>query len=427
MNKETNFCNYRDLLSYIEAIKSGKTLLILGDYRMGKTRFCRMLNATHNDVYLISFKGYDVSFIPGMINPECYTWTDLLEWICQAGYKYLIVDDADCGKNTNDFWEALMKASKESFPLKIVLLATTDTAPGELKYSTKTLSLMSWRELSDHLDLTGKELKEFLCITGGYPEIMEEYELHCSFDNQLRNLLTPASAFWNLAPAIMELHFSSIETYSTILYAMTQGKKALSTIAEFSGMKNNACLEYLKKLVAKGIIRQKESQNGHREYFIINTYIYLWYAFIYTARLKSDFTVNEELISDFDTKLRKEVYRRFFRETALDYISSRLYSFNILKDELNQDVTINKVNFDYVGYEKHLKRTVLLKCGLLTTRLLKKALRAKNDIPFHEKEYVFLFTNKSVPRGCWTLEKELDNVHIIQEKSLYRLREIPIE
>lgn len=183
--------------------------------------------------------------------------------------------------------------------------------------------------------------------------------MHCSFDNQLRNLLTPASAFWNLAPAIMELHFSSIETYSTILYAMTQGKKALRTIAEFSGMKNNACLEYLKKLVAKGIIRQKESQNGHREYFIINTYIYLWYAFIYTARLKSDFTVNEELISDFDTKLRKEVYRRFFRETALDYISSRLYSFNILKDELNQDVTINKVNFDYVGYEKHLKRTVL--------------------------------------------------------------------
>ena len=163
-------------------------------------------------------------------------------------------------------------------------------------------------------------------------------------------------------------------------------------------------------------------------FFLIATFhIYLWYAFIYTARLKSDFTVNEELISDFDTKLRKEVYRRFFRETALDYISSRLYSFNILKDELNQDVIINKVNFDYVGYEKQLKRTVLLKCGLLTTRLLKKALRAKNDIPFHKKEYVFLFTNKSVPRGCWTLEKELDNVHIIQEKSLYRLRGIPIE
>ena len=211
---------------------------------------------------------------------------------------------------------------------------------------------------------------------------------------------------------------------------MTQSNKALTTIAKASGMKNNACLEYLKKLLEKGLIRQKESQNGHKEYFIVNSYIYLWYAFVYTARLKADYSISDQTIIDFDEKLRKEVYRRFFRTTSLAYLHHyyfKNWSFDIINDELHQDVTIDKVNFDYVGEDKYLHRTVLFKCGLIKTRLVKKALRAMKQTPFHEKEYVFLFTNKSIPRGCWTIAKTYDNVHIIQEKSLYRLKGISAE
>ena len=183
-------------------------------------------------------------------------------------------------------------------------------------------------------------------------------------------------------------------------------------------------------LLEKGLIRQKESQNGHKEYFIVNSYIYLWYAFVYTARLKADYSISDQTIIDFDEKLRKEVYRRFFRTTSLAYLHHyyfKNWSFDIINDELHQDVTIDKVNFDYVGEDKYLHRTVLFKCGLIKTRLVKKALRAMKQTPFHEKEYVFLFTNKSIPRGCWTIAKTYDNVHIIQEKSLYRLKGISAE
>ena len=431
MDKETDFYDYSRLISDINAHWCKDIVVILGDPFTGKTRLWNRLTATQGGVFSLFFKGYDVSLLPGLIHSECQTWDDMFAWICsQETYKYLIIDDADCGKNTEGFWNALINLHNESIMLKVVLIAAKDTTPTELEHTTFELSLMSWRKLSDHLDLTGKELKELLCITGGYPEIMTEFNLHGSFEEKLVCLLTPESAFWNLAPKILERHFSTVETYNTILYAMTQGNKALNTIAKYSGMKNNACLEYLKKLLAKGLIRQKESQNGHKEYFLVNSYIYLWYAFVYTARFKADYAISDQTIIDFDEKLRKEVYRRFFRTASLDYLQHfyfKNWSFDIINDELHQDVTIDKVNFDYVGEDKYLHRTVLFKCGLIKTRLVKKALRAMKQTPFHEKEYVFLFTNKSIPRGCWTIAKTYDNVHIVQEKSLYRLYGVPCE
>lgn len=431
MDKETDFYDYNDLISDIKAHWCKDIVVILGDPFTGKTRLWNRLTATQEDVFSLSFKGYDVSLLPGLTHSECQTWNDMFAWICsQETYKYLIIDDADCGKNTEGFWNALIDLHKESNKLKVVLIAAKDTTPTELEHTTFELSLMSWRKLSDHLDLTGKELKELLCITGGYPEIMSEFSWHRPFEEKLAEVLTPGSAFWNLAPKILERHFSSVETYNTILYAMTQGNKALTTIAKASGMKNNACLEYLKKLQAKGLIRQKESQNGHKEYFIVNSYIYLWYAFVYTARLKADFSISDQTITNFDEKLRKEVYRRFFRTASLAYLKSfyfKNWSFDIINDELHQDVTIDKVNFDYVGEDKYLHRMVLFKCGLIKTPLLKKALRAMKKIPLSDKEYVFLFTNKAIPRGCWSIAKKYDNVHIVQEKSLYRLRGLPNE
>ena len=430
MDKATEFCNYSDLLSSVKSLEYGDVLLILGDNHMGKTWFRNKMCATHSCVFSLSFKGYDVNLIPNLINAECETWNDLLSWIgCQEGFEYLVIDDADYGKNADSFWDVLIEQDKDSINLKIVLLAAVDPTPETLECYTSRLSLMSLRRLSDHLDLTGKEIKELLCMTGGYPEIMAEFSWHGSFEEKLRGLLTPTSAFWTLAPKIMERLFASVETYNTILYAMTQGNKALTTIAKASGMKDNACLEYLKKLLAKGLIRLKESQNGHKEYFIVNSYIYLWYAFVYTARLNADFAFSDQTIIVFDEILRKEVYRRFLRDSALKYLHSTQnpWHFDITNDELHQDVTVDYVNFDYVGEDKYLQRTVLFKCGLLTTRVVKKALRAMKQTPFHEKEYVFQFTNKSIPRECWTIAKTYDNVHIVQEKSLYRMHDVPCE
>ena len=64
------------------------------------------------------------------------------------------------------------------------------------------------------------------------------------------------------------------------------------------------------------------SWKAEKEYFIVNSYIYLWYAFVYTARLKADFSISDQTITNFDEKLRKEVYRRFFRTASLAYLKS---------------------------------------------------------------------------------------------------------
>ena len=128
MDKETDFYDYSRLISGIEAHWCKNIVLILGDPFTGKTRLWKRLSATQDGVFSMSFKGYDVSRLPGLINSEFTTWDDLFDWICSQGtYKYLIIDDADCGKNTDCFWKTLLDMNAESLKLKVVLLAAMDT------------------------------------------------------------------------------------------------------------------------------------------------------------------------------------------------------------------------------------------------------------------------------------------------------------
>ena len=76
-----------------------------------------------------------------------------------------------------------------------------------MQYEAEELSLLEPSYISDALDINGKQTKELICITGGYPEIMREYKQNKSVENTIRNQLEPGSAFCTLAPTIMEQLF----------------------------------------------------------------------------------------------------------------------------------------------------------------------------------------------------------------------------
>ena len=421
MAAETDYYDYRCLIQSIEHMEPGEILFILGDPHTGKTRFWNRFCQEHDNTFSLSFKGYDISHLPSMIDLDHPTWPELLSNISQH-YEYIIIDDADCGKNADSFWETLNDSQKQ---MKIVLIGNDESRIKVNKeYEAEELSLLEPCDISDALDINGKQTKELICITGGYPEIMREYKQNKAVEDTIRELLEPGSAFRTLAPTIMEQLFSTVETYNTILYAISQGNNSLTEIAKHSGMKYNACLEYLKKMIAKRIVRQKESQNGHKEYYITNSYIYLWYSIVYPRQFSAETLATDDTISEFDKKLREYVYPRFFRDIAIDYLSYKRITFHRLStDEKHQDVLIDGVNFDYVGEDHY--GMLFLKCGSMNLSDLKTATETMPCVPFPDKIFVFMFTNKTITKACWEMEKQFDNVHFIQEKSLLRGMGLP--
>lgn len=425
MGTEADFYNYTNLTEACESLAFGEVRLIVSDTFKGKTRFAHRFCSTHDKVLFLSFKGYDISLFPSLLSPDHKSWTEYLSYVNEAGkYEFLLIDDADCGKNTTEFWTALNELCKKDMRMKIILTAKeviSDMPDHKISY----LTLKSWKELSDHLDISGKEIKELLCITGCFPEIMAEYKRHCPLEETLKLLLEPDSAFSNLAPRLISQHFNTVDTYNTILYAIALGNNTLTDIAKLAGMKYNACLEYLKNLQAKGFVRRRDPRKGPREYYIKNSYLYLWYLFVYDVRRRNSSTDVKEIAADIDLELRRNIYPRFLRRLFIDYAGHQYRYMNIERGSYNRAKIINGIYYDYVGDNGDYK--VFLKCGYLRTEDVTKATNVMRKVPFYNKQFVFFFTNKSIPQGCWTLSKTYDNISIVQEKSLYRMLGIPCE
>lgn len=425
MGAEVDFYNYTNLTKACESLAFGEVRLIVSDACKGKTRFAYRFYSTHEKVLFLPFKGYDISLLPGLMSPDHKSWIEYLSYINETGkYDFLLIDDADCGKNTSGFWTALNELCKKDMRLKIILTANeviSDMPDHKISY----LTLKSWKELSDHLDISGKEIKELLCITGCFPEIMAEYKRHCPLEETLSNLLEPDSAFSTLAPRLMSRHFNAVDTYNTILYAIALGNNTLTDIAKIAGMKYNACLEYLKNLQAKGFVRRRDPRKGPREFYITNSYFYLWYLFVYDVRRRNSSTDDKVIAADIDLELRKNIYPRFLRRLFIDYARSQYHYLSIESGAYDRDKIINGIYYDYVGDNGDYK--VFLKCGYLKTEDVTKATNVMRKVPFYSKQFVFFFTNKSIPQGCWTMSKTYDNIFIVQEKSLYRMLGVPCE
>ena len=425
MSTEVDFYNYNKLTKACESLAFGEVLLIVGDTCKGKTRFAHRFCSTHKQVLFLPFKGYDVSLIPSLMISEHKSWNEYLSNIIEVGeYDYLLIDDADCGKNSVGFWTALNELCKNGMKLKIILTANEEIRDMP-EHKTAYLTLRSWKALSDHLDISGKEIKELLCITGCFPEIMAEYKRHCPLEETLNLLLEPGSAFATLAPRLMAQHFNTVDTYNTILYAIALGNNTLTDIAKLAGMKYNACLEYLKNLQSKGFVRSRDPRKGPREFYITNSYLYLWYLFVYDVRRRNGSADIKEISADIDLELRKNIYPRFLRRLFIDYAGHQFHYLDIPSGAYDQDKDINGIYYDYVGDNGDYK--VFLKCGYLKTEDVTKATNVLRKIPFYNKQFVFFFTNKSIPQGCWTLSKTYDNIYIVQEKSLYRMLGVPCE
>ena len=113
-----------------------------------------------------------------------------------------------------------------------------------------------------------------------------------------------------------------------------------------------------------------------------------------------------------------------FSEDLSNLSYKRITFHRLSTDEKYQDVMIDGVNFDYVGEDHY--GMLFLKCGSMNLSDLKKATETLPSVPFPDKIFVFMFTNKTITKACWEMEKQFDNVHFIQEKSLLRGMGLPI-
>lgn len=139
----------------------------------------------------------------------------------------------------------------------------------------------------------------------------------------------------------------------------------------------------------------------------------------------ADGNVGEEVYERFMRYFNDEILSAFYKEMCTYWLKENINSISTdyidTKDLSYQNIRVGEVTFDF-AYEK--KRAVYayydtIPGGKLTQKLWKEIERVTTkDRPFYENEYVICTVNR-VPDSYWTLSTNLDNVHIVQLKSLF--------
>lgn len=125
------------------------------------------------------------------------------------------------------------------------------------------------------------DLVRLWAITGGLPAVTKEIDISLSFEDNLKNIITPESSFVTFFPYVMRRYFRTPETYYPVLKAIALGKERISDIAKYTGYPNNKCDTYVKNLIDNNFVfAAKYGDSKYATYHITNSYFKFWILFI---------------------------------------------------------------------------------------------------------------------------------------------------
>ena len=219
-------------------------------------------------------------------------WEDSLKAVSK-GFKIVLLDNLASVSSYKRFRKAFydyMIPNINARPFIVLITQPTDDISGLAdKYATLNVDYLTVPDVVKLFPKLPKvDILGLCAVSGGIPKILYEYEASKSFEDNIRSMLNPSSAFCTFMPELLTHSFRKPESYHYILCAIANGNHSVSDIGKFTGFTYNKCDNYLAGLIDCGFVKQEKvkSKRGAEKtaYKLTNSYFMLWYLYIYKNR-----------------------------------------------------------------------------------------------------------------------------------------------
>ena len=342
-----------------------------------KTKLALNFASKHHSFYF-SFAGLDETMAKKLFISRVSTYlkkdsiqsySEALKLLNQR-HPIVILDGMESVPSNAEFWEAFATFFDNEKYNRIFIIMISDVYHSMPLDKLKTVSdHLGWCTIADIFsakpDISSEDILKLYAISGGIPEIINDYEQTKSFRENIRDLLQPDSSFVKVAPLLLSHYFRRTEIYAHILYAISEGHHRISQIAAFTGFATNKCDKYIKAMMKIGIVSANEVMDKNKKikthYDFIGGYLKLWFKMIYInqdllATGDTENFIDNELIPYIDSVLVNKVYKeacyRFLpnKMSQLDHIY-----FSQLNKHQFQTKIIKKGSFSYT-FDAIIKR-----------------------------------------------------------------------
>jgi hypothetical protein len=331
-----------------------------------------------------------------------------------AKYRFILLDDLASLKSYKRFKEAFyqnMFPDIHTRPFVVLITQPTDDISGLADHYSKTnLNYFSIPEVMKLYPKMSKvDILGLCALSGGIPAIANEYDIGLDFENNVRKMLKPSSAFTTLMPELMLKHLRKLEKHHHILCAIANGNIRIGQISRFTGFANNKCDNYLKGLIDKGFVTaDKIITKGGIEttaYRITNSYYRLWHKYVFPNR--SSLRLEDgELTDRIVTDVSKAEIHRFHLRKAFAWMNALFKNdlwrtFRSLKDIPYAPKIVKEDRFQYSfdAIVRHKQRAIFVKVfknplESCTKKELEKLRYAVSLVNEYEDSHVYLFTKR---------------------------------
>jgi AAA+ ATPase superfamily predicted ATPase len=329
-------------------------------------------------------------------------------------YKYVLLDDIASLATYKRFKEAFyqnMMTNIHTRPFVVLITQPIEDVTGLAdNYKETHLNYFSIPEVIKlYPKLPKVDILGLCAISGGIPTVFREYDRELSFENNLRKLLKPDSAFINLLPELLLKHFRKTENYHHLLCAIAHGNHRVGKIGKFTGFTLNKCDRYLAELVAHGFVKANKlifkNGRGSTAYRITNNYFLLWHKYVFQNRsgiqLEDEELTNRIVKSIIDIEIHEFHLKKSFLLMNARFKRDLWMNFRNMKKVVYSPQTLSDygtmLTFDAVARNKQKMLFVkvfkdpLESCATSKLNELRQAVSLVNE---YEDSYVYIFTKR---------------------------------
>lgn len=416
-----------------------EVLYVKGNPGAGKTAGALAYCDLYPNTLYFSFKHLDASFAPRVfashypdIFRPCETWEDFFDQLYDYGIKrhgVIFFDDAGARNDKDEFilqLRRILENNKKYSFFVVFLLKPWERL--SLCGKEAFIEPVSPAELRRIFKLKDEDTFRLYTITGGNPRLLSAYDVHLTFEENVRNWLCQDSVYYRLAQEWLAYCFRSPESYNTLVYGVATGRSRVSELSELSGFPNNKVDKYLKALEAHGLIVREKEAGSFARYKPATNYLLLWFRFLFAAKAADDVSFSERTFSAFMDYCDNVLLPATFRQTVLKWLDQ--HQLHYLRTQIDvqkpfkQDVVVNGTRFDYVfKTNEYESRYIVIKlfdrpnerCGKEEWRAIEDA--APSVVPYYFTTLILASVSR-FSDYCWEATSGERNVKLVQIQTL---------